>query len=633
MFLLILKSAGWVLAIIPESFVRVACAILGDLLYIFARRRRTTMLRNLHHAYPEKPLAWHRKIARESCRRLIEMGTFALASPWFNEKRARKILTIPEPSLIILNEIKASMPSGVGFIPHFTLTESLIMLSVTFPGLPSQSAIFRPLGNKTLDDWIKKTRERYGFKLFSRKEGFNQALSLVREGGWVTVLFDQNAGLSGALITAFQRVASATILPGLIAKKLQVPMFLFYAHRKAFWRADFIIEPLNCKVEPLSATLEANAKLEKYLNLSDDTCADWLWLHDRWKNQDMPNKRFHLEQKKNWLPQSINYHNWKSIPRKTRFWIRLPNWLGDVLMALPLIRALKRGRPDAEITLLTKVDFIPLLDKIELADSLIALPSKSISYFFYFKSLRIKYPDTYILFTNSLRGDIEAFLTGCPQRFGIIRSGQWRPLLTHAWKIPSHINENTIHQTRVLEMYFQYYGLREQLDFIPLLTSGDANRQGEFIGLICGSENEPQKRWPVNHWCKLADQILDDNPKIKLILFGTARDREITQQIAEHLPLERVTDIAGKTNLLDFCNRIRECRLILCNDTGGMHLANALGIPVVALFGPTNPLRTGPTYEAPVHILQPPACPPTGGLALSEIKPESVLSLVNKYMD
>ncbi len=633
MFLLILKSAGWVLAILPESSVRVACAILGDLLYIFARRRRTTMIRNLHHAYPERPLAWHRKIARESCRRLIEMGIFALASPWFNEIRARKILTIPEPSLMILNEIKASMPSGVVFVPHFTLTESLIMLSVAFPGLPPRSAIFRPLGNKTLDEWIKKTRERYGLKLFSRKEGFNQALSLVREGGWVTVLFDQNAGPGGALITAFQRVASATTLPGLIAKKMQVPMILFYARRKAFWRADFIAEPLDCKAEPLSATLEANAKLEKYLNLSDDTCADWLWIHDRWKNQDMPSKRFHLEQKKNWLPESINYHNWKSIPRKTRFWIRLPNWLGDVLMALPLIRALKRGRPDAEITLLTKADFIPLLDKLELADSLIALPSKSIAYFFYFKSLRIKYPDTYILFTNSLRGDIEAFLTGCPQRFGIIRPGKWRPLLTHAWKTPPHLNEDTIHQTRVLEMYFQHFGLREQLDFTPLLTRRDANRQSEFIGLICGSENEPQKRWPVNHWRKLADRILADNPKIKLILFGTARDREITQQVAEALPPERVTDIAGKTNLLDFCNRIRECRLILCNDTGGMHLANALGLPVVALFGPTNPLRTGPTYEAPVHILQPPDCPPTGRLALSEIKPESVISLVNKYMD
>ena len=591
------------------------------------------MLANLHHAYPDRPQTWHRKIARESCRRLFEMGAFALASPWFKENRVRGILTVPEESLIILNQIKSSMPSGVGLMPHFTLTESLRMFSKVAPKLPPWSAIFRPLGNKALDDWIKNTRERFGTKLFSRKEGFNQALRLVREGGWVTVLFDQNAGISGALITSFQRIASATTLPGLIAKKLQVPMVVFYARRKAFWRADLLAKPLACDVDPLSATLEANAWLETYLNSSDDACADWLWIHDRWKSQDMPSKRLCLKQKKNWLPESIKYHNWTSLPRKTRFWIRLPNWLGDMLMTLPLIRALRKGRPDAEITLLTKADFIPLLEKFEIADSLIALPPKSAFYFHYFKSLRIMYPDTYILFTNSLRGDIEARLTGCPQRFGIIRPRKWRPLLTHAWKIPLHLDEDNLHQTRIWEMYFQHFGLCEQLDITPFSTLKNSNRQPLPIGLICGSENESQKRWPVMRWRQLADKMITHYPEVNLILYGTAKDRGITQQVAEALPADRVTNLAGKTNLLEFFDRIQECRLILCNDTGGMHLANAAGVPVIALFGPTNPIRTGPTYDAPVRILQPPNSPPTGGLALNQIDPETVFSLVNDSLD
>lgn len=591
------------------------------------------MLANLHHAYPERPPSWHWKIARESCRRLIEMGTFALASPWFKENRLREILTIPEASLNFLKQLNSSMPSGVGFIPHLTLTESLIMLSAVGPDLPARCAIFRPLGNKTLDDWIKTTRERYGFKLFSRKEGFNQALRLVREGGWVTVLFDQNAGMSGALITSFQRVASATTLPGLIAKKMKIPMIVFYARRSAFWRADFCVEPLNCDEDPLSATFNANIWLEEYLNQSDDTCADWLWLHDRWKTQDMPYKRFCLDQKKNWLHKSSTYYNWKSLPKKTRFWIRLPNWLGDVLMTLPLIRALKRGRPDAEITLLIKTDFIPLLEKFELADRLIALPPKSASYFFYFKSLRINYPDTYILFTHSIRGDIEAFLTGCPQRFGIIRSGKWRPFLTHAWKIPSHFNVHNLHQTRTWELYFQHFGLGEKLDFTPFAAIEKSNLKPPIIGLICGSENAPRKRWPVKHWRQLGARILADYPKVNLILFGTAKDRVITQEVAEALPNDRVTNLAGKTNLLELIRKFQDCRLILCNDTGGMHLANAVGQPVIALFGPTNPIRTGPTYDAPIHILQPANCPPNGGMSLNEIDPEKVISLVNEYLD
>jgi len=66
------------------------------------------------------------------------------------------------------------------------------------------------------------------------------------------------------------------------------------------------------------------------------------------------------------------------------------------------------------------------------------------------------------------------------------------------------------------------------------------------------------------------------------------------------------------------------------NDTGGMHLANALGVPLIALFGPTNPVRTGPVFSAPVVILQPPGCPPTGGNSLAEISPAVVAAAVGK---
>jgi ADP-heptose:LPS heptosyltransferase len=64
------------------------------------------------------------------------------------------------------------------------------------------------------------------------------------------------------------------------------------------------------------------------------------------------------------------------------------------------------------------------------------------------------------------------------------------------------------------------------------------------------------------------------------------------------------------------------------NDTGGMHLANALGVPLVALFGPTNPVRTGPVFDAPFIILQPPGCPPTGGGALPGLLPGTVARAV-----
>jgi len=84
--------------------------------------------------------------------------------------------------------------------------------------------------------------------------------------------------------------------------------------------------------------------------------------------------------------------------------------------------------------------------------------------------------------------------------------------------------------------------------------------------------------------------------------------------------------VAGRTGLAEFAARLAECDLLVTNDTGGMHLANALGVPVLVLFGPTNPWRTGPVFHAPLRLLQPPGCSPTGGGKLQDLSPDAVLA-------
>jgi len=140
------------------------------------------------------------------------------------------------------------------------------------------------------------------------------------------------------------------------------------------------------------------------------------------------------------------------------------------------------------------------------------------------------------------------------------------------------------------------------------------------LGIIAGSENLPAKRWPIHHWVTLIDSL---PRKLPIRLFGTEKDRALTDQIAAQVG-QPVENLAGKTDLRAYCAALRDCAALVTNDTGGMHLANALGVPLIALFGPTNPVRTGPVFDAPVTILQPENCSPTGGGNLDALSPETV---------
>lgn len=315
--------------------------------------------------------------------------------------------------------------------------------------------------------------------------------------------------------------------------------------------------------------------------------------------------------------------------RRTRLWIRLPNWLGDVVIALPLLRALRAARPDAEITLVAKKQFLPLLDSWAVADLLFALPPRGLGYFWNFWQQHCFCPDVCLLFTNSLRSDLEAWLTRAPQRCGIVRTGKLRPLLSHAYRPPADFNERNHHQIELWENFLRYFGLTAPLDRKPLLIPRTTARAALApIGLIPGSENNPAKRWPVEYWRALIDAL----PTERFIIFGTTNDKPIAAAIVAGHAAGRVENLVGLTDLPAFAAHLSDCRLLVTNDTGGMHLANALGVPLVALFGPTNPLRTGPVFAAAFKILQPPGCAPTGGCSLVDITPPQVISSVRELL-
>ncbi len=627
MLTLSLKTLGWLLAHTPEPLLRLLAAAIGDALYFGIPRRRRLALSNLDHAFPERSPAWQRATARASFRRLIETGLLSLATPFLSEPRLRTIISVSPAMLAAYARHQRDPAATLICSPHIAYWEVQTAQPLVVPGpFPEFGIIFRPLDNPTANAFVVKSRERFGMKLLSRKEGFAEALKILRRKGFVGVLFDQNAGLQGALTTLFGRVCSTTELPGLMAEKFSARVYGIYPRRHAFWRVEVDCTLVAHDNTTTGVTLALNRWLETLLTADDNLCASWLWSHDRWRNQDMPGKRFHLAAKRDLLPQDLAARSLPTLPRRTRLFIRIPNWLGDVVMALPLLRALRTSRPDAEITLFAAPALLPLLRDWAVADHLEPLPPRGVGYFLHFWRLRSRYPDVYLLFTNSFRGDLEAWLSGSPQRFGLIRPGRSRPLLTHAYRSPADFDERTHHQLELWENFLRHFGLTVAPDRTPFQSKIE-NRKSK-IALIPGSENTPAKRWPVAHWRTLITGL----PHESFVLFGTPRDATLTAEIAAGFDPARVTDLAGRTDLPTYVAHLRASRLLVTNDTGGMHLANALGVPLIALFGPTNPIRTGPVFTSPAHILQPPGCPPTGGGHLIDLSPKTVIITVRSLL-
>ncbi|MGE9292606.1 MAG: lysophospholipid acyltransferase family protein, partial [Puniceicoccales bacterium] len=185
----LLDCLGRFFAFLPLGLSECFCKLIGDALYFGLPGRRRALLSNLHHAFPDRPRQWHRRIARTSCRRMAEMGLYVLVSPAFSLERLKRHFTIDD---ILRAEIERSWQvkeSGVVLIPHFSMMEALTAL----PGISGQEmlnvgVIFRPLNQPGLDRWVKRTRERFGVKLLSRKEGFGASMQLMQDGGLVGVL-------------------------------------------------------------------------------------------------------------------------------------------------------------------------------------------------------------------------------------------------------------------------------------------------------------------------------------------------------------------------------------------------------------------------------------------------------------
>jgi lauroyl/myristoyl acyltransferase len=257
--LLVIKLLGWSIAHAPEPLLRCVAAVLGDLIFFAMPRRRRLVLSNLHHAFPEKSESWRRSIGRESCHRMIETVLLSLATPYLTESRLRGMV-FASPELLACYAEHRNQPRATLFCsPHLAYWEAQTSMSLIVPGpFPEFGTIYRPLDNAAADAFVKGSRERYGMRLLSRREGFAEALKILRRRGFVGVLFDQNAGMQGALTLLFDRVCSTSELPGLMAEKFDAAVYGIFPRRRAFWRVEIGLDRIENKGTGEDVTLAVN---------------------------------------------------------------------------------------------------------------------------------------------------------------------------------------------------------------------------------------------------------------------------------------------------------------------------------------------------------------------------------------
>ena len=410
------------------------------------------------------------------------------------------------------------------------------------------------------------------------------------------MLSDQHAGDHGVWTPFFGRLASTTTLPALLAKRTGAAVLVSAVHTlgPGRWRLSFsppIDEPGDT-VQSLTAKM--NNVIEREIRAVPE---DWFWLHNRWKT---PEPNFLLARYKRgvYLPPSFAREKLKPF----RILIRGTNWLGDSVIAADAVRAIKHGRPDAHLTVTAPAKLAAVWRLLPEVDEVLELPTASL--LAVVRLLRRQPPfDAAILLPNSMRVALEAWLAGIPRRVGF--RGHHRSWL---------LNQIAPERTRpgpIEHQVHRYTRLAKSLGAIavPPLAHPAAQTNGlTKLGLSPGAEYGPAKRWLPERFAEVATTVAEARP-VQWLLFGTASDGEAGAQIEAPLG-DRCVNRIGKTTLEELIGELRECRLLLTNDTGTMHLATLLGVPVVAVFGSTEHRLTGPLGNGNVVIRHHVECSP-----------------------
>jgi heptosyltransferase II len=598
-FVYLLYRTGFaIIAVLPLRVVFALGNALGSCAWLTLGNYRRLAFRNIDIAFgEEKSSREKRRLVRQHFQRLGAnlLSSLKLAAMPLDQARANvrvenadaahRVLRAGKPAVFILShignwEVQAQMfPAVIGYVRN--------------------STVYQPLKNRYIDKHVRKLRGLGGVEMFDRNEGFQKAIELLRGGGAIGILSDQHAGDQGLWVPLFGKLASTTSLPALLAKRTGAAVLgtAIYTEAPGQWRMSFT-ERIDSPGDSIEAiTAKANQLIETQTRAVPE---DGFWLHNRWKT---PRPNFLLVRYKRgvFLPKDLPSGKLKPF----RILIRSSNWLGDAVMSVPAVRAIKSGRPDAHVTVIAPEKIAPMWKLISEVDEVLPLPNKSLLAAMRLIARQQRF-DVAVLFPNSLRSALEVLFV--PRKAGY-RGHKRAWLLNQIVREPRRPRPPEHHAIRFLRIADDC-GADVDLEQLPKLAAlqSTSRKAQNLFGLCPGAEYGPAKRWLPERFAEVAASV-SNGSDAKWILFGTKNDAGVGETIAAQLGDKCVNRI-GQTTLDELVAELRTCRAVLTNDTGTMHLAALLGLPVIAIFGSTEPQLTGPLGDGHAVIRHHVECSP-----------------------
>ena len=587
---LLVRGAVGILHLVPLGLAARVGAFFGRIAYFLDGTHRRLAIRNLRIAFGKE---WTEKQIRQTARdHFASLGANILCGfklPLMQESQLATRVTV-EGLEHIAHEAQTGNSLLFGVF-HLSCWELLTQVPTLFTVGKKPASIYRALDNPFLDKHVREGREKLGYTLFDRSQGFTEPMKLLRSGGaMLGILVDQHAADTGVWCPFFDRLASTTSLAALMSLRCHLPLYTIAVYDDGPGRWRLVINPpvVSKEARPTAEgiTAKLNLAAERIIRRAP---ANWFWVHDRWKT---PQPDFLLSSYRRGAAFPVGYERSRLQPFELI--VRSPNWLGDACMAFPAVRAIKAGRPDLRLTILAPTKLrelwaaLPEVDDIICKDNGESLLTVSRR----IRAKNIAY-DAAVLLTNSTRSTLELWLAGIPRLVGY--HGSLRSKLLHQTirELP-HGTPPEHHARRYLRIVAKTGGKTDDPALFDFAGAAPLSADGRLrIGICAGAEYGPAKRWPLERFAAMANAVSATRPDIEWVLVGAPGEAEMGMKLSGMITAQH-QNLVGKTSLTALIETLRGCRALVTNDTGTMHLAAALGVPTISIFGSTEPILTGP---------------------------------------